>query len=197
VLFTVLTFVGFGVGGGPGVTLGDTSSKILKAYDHPMGNGVWVGSYLTFLGLAAFAVFAAWLFNSRRNLQSRTGLLVAAAYVGLILVNLAASAVLNYRAGHGMSSDQTLALFYLQDFLFIASWGASAGFLALVPVDGWLRRTALGLAALILVAMAVPKAGIAQFPPTLFYIWTLVAGVALARRRGHAVAGSTAAAASA
>ena len=47
---------------------------------------------------------------------------------------------------------------------------------------GWLRRTALVLAPLILVVMAVPKAGVAQFPPTLFYIWVLVAGMVLARR---------------
>jgi len=38
------------------------------------------------------------------------------------------------------------------------------------------------LAGLCLVAMAVPKAGWAQFPPTLFYVWMLVAGIALALR---------------
>jgi len=29
----------------------------------------------------------------------------------------------------------------------------------------------------------VPKAGWAQFPPSLFYVWTLAAGIALMRRR--------------
>ena len=64
--------------------------------------------------------------------------------------------------------------------------GASAAILALAPVTGWLRYSALVLAGLCLVAIAVPKAGWAQFPPTLFYVWMLVAGIALARRRGIA-----------
>jgi hypothetical protein len=182
VLFTVLSFGGFAVSAGstPTLTLSDSSAKIVKGYADPVGTGAWVGSYMTFLSLAAFAVFATWLYRSRKGELRGAGLAAVAAYVGVILVNVAATCVLNYRAGHGMDAQQTLTLFYLQEFLYIASWGLSAAVLATAPVGGWLRRTALVLAALILVAMAVPKAGMAQFPPSLFYIWVLVAGAGAA-----------------
>jgi hypothetical protein len=62
------------------------------------------------------------------------------------------------------------------------SWGIAAGFLALAPVTGWLRRSALAIAALALVGMAMPKAAPGQFAALLFLLWTLVASVALTRR---------------
>jgi hypothetical protein len=195
VLFTLLSFGGFAIGsagGAPTLTLSDSSAKIVKGYADPVGSAAWVGSYTTILALAAFALFAAWLHRSRRGEFSAAGLAAVAAYVGVILVNVAVTCVLNYRAGHGMDAQQTLTLFYLQEFLYIATWGLSAAFLATAPVSGWLRRAALVLAALILVVMAVPKAGVAQFPPTLFYIWVLVAGIVFARRP-HVIAGTNAA----
>ena len=186
VLFFVLTIGGFAIGaagGGATATLGDSTAKILKAYADPMGNGVWVGAYASTLALAPFAVFAAWLFRSRRGPLSTAGLVAAAAYIAMVLAATAANFVLDYRAGHGMGSQSTLAFFYLQEALFILTWGASAAILALAPVSGWLRYSARVLAALCLLAMAVPKAGWAQFPPSLFYVWTLAAGIALMRRR--------------
>jgi hypothetical protein len=189
VLFFVLTMGGFAIGaagGGASVTLGDSTAKVLKAYADPMGSGVWVGAYLTVISLAAFAVFVAWLFRSRRGPLSTAGMLAAATYVAMVLAASAVNFVLDYRAGHGMGSQTTLALFYLQEALFVLTWAASAAFLALAPVSGWLRYSARVLAGLCLVAVAVPTAGWAQFPPTLFYVWMLVAGIALARRRGIA-----------
>jgi len=186
VLFFVLTMAGFAIGAAGGsstATLGDSTAKILKAYADPVGNGAWVGMYLSVLALAPFAVFTAWLFRGRRGVA---GMLAAAAYVAMVLAASAANFVLQYRAGHGMGTQTTLGFFYLQEALFMLTWGASAAILALAPVTGWLRYSALVLAGLCLVAIAVPKAGWAQFPPTLFYVWMLVAGIALARRRGIA-----------
>jgi hypothetical protein len=142
-----------------------------------------VGAYASTLALAPFAVFAAWLFRSRRGPLSTAGLVAAAAYIAMVLAATAANFVLDYRAGHGMGSQSTLAFFYLQEALFILTWGASAAILALAPVSGWLRYSARVLAGLCLLAMALPKAGWAQFPPSLFYVWTLAAGIALMRRR--------------
>jgi hypothetical protein len=179
-LFFVLAMGGFAVGaaaGGATATLADSTSKIVKAYADPMGNGVWVGSYLTLLALAAFAVFAAWLFRGHV-----AGQLAAGAYIAMTLAAVAANFVLDYRAGHGMSAQTTLSFFYLQEALFILTWAGSAAVLALAPVSGWLRYTARTLAALCLLAVAMPKAGWAQFPPTLFYIWVLAAGITLALR---------------
>ena len=186
VLFFVLTMAGFAIGAAGGsstATLGDSTAKILKAYADPVGNGAWVGMYLSVLALAPFAVFTSWLFRGRRGVA---GMLAAAAYVAMVLAASAANFVLQYRAGHGMGTQTTLGFFYLQEALFMLTWGASAAILALAPVTGWLRYSALVLAGLCLVAIAVPKAGWAQFPPTLFYVWMLVAGIALARRRGIA-----------
>lgn len=188
VLFFVLTIGGFAIGAAGGsstATLGDSTAKIVKAYADPVGNGAWVGMYLSVLALAPFAVFTSWLFRARRG---GAGMLAAGAYVAMVLGASAANFVLQYRAGHGMGTQTTLALFYLQEALFILTWGASAAVLALAPVTGWLRYAALVLAGLCLVAMAVPKAGWAQFPPTLFYVWMLAAGVALARRPAIATA---------
>ena len=186
VLFFMLTMAGFAIGAAGGsstATLGDSTAKILKAYADPVGNGAWVGMYLSVLALAPFAVFTSWLFRGRRGVA---GMLAAAAYVAMVLAASAANFVLQYRAGHGMGTQTTLGFFYLQEALFMLTWGASAAILALAPVTGWLRYSALVLAGLCLVAIAVPKAGWAQFPPTLFYVWMLVAGIALARRRGIA-----------
>ena len=186
VLFFMLTMAGFAIGAAGGsstATLGDSTAKILKAYADPVGNGAWVGMYLSVLALAPFAVFTAWLFRGRRGVA---GMLAAAAYVAMVLAASAANFVLQYRAGHGMGTQTTLGFFYLQEALFMLTWGASAAILALAPVTGWLRYSALVLAGLCLVAIAVPKAGWAQFPPKLFYVWMLVAGIALARRRGIA-----------
>lgn len=191
VLFFVLTIGGFAIGAAGGsstATLGDSTAKILKAYADPVGNGAWVGMYLSLLALAPFAVFACWIFRSRPGPLSTAGLLAAAGYVAMVLAASAASFVLQYRAGHALGAQTTLAFFYLQQALFILTWGASAAVLALAPVTGWLRYSALALAGLCLLAMALPKAGWAQFPPTLFYVWMLAAGIALARRRRIATA---------
>lgn len=182
VLFFVLTIGSFAIGAAGGsstATLGDSTAKILKAYADPVGNGAWVGMYMAVLSLAPFAVFTSWLFRSKHG---GPGMLAAGAYIAMVLAASAANFVLQYRAGHGMGAQTALAVFYLQEALFILTWGASAAVLALAPVTGWLRYSALVLAGLCLLAMAVPKAGWAQFPPTLSYVWFLAAGIALARR---------------
>ena len=70
VLFFMLTMAGFAIGAAGGsstATLGDSTAKILKAYADPVGNGAWVGMYLSVLALAPFAVFTSWLFRGRRG----------------------------------------------------------------------------------------------------------------------------------
>jgi hypothetical protein len=185
VLFFVLEMAGFAIGSASGranVTLGDSSSKVLKAFADPVGSGVWVGAYLELVSLAAFVVFAAWLFRSPRGPLATAGVIAAGAYVAVTLVSLIVGDVLEYRAGHGMGAQETLALVDLQSGLFAASWGIGGAFLALAPTTGWLRRSAVAIAALSLVAMGAPKASAAQMVAMLFFLWILAAGVALARR---------------
>jgi hypothetical protein len=184
-LFVVLELGGFAIGSAAGranVTLADSSSKIVKAFADPVGNGVWVGAYLELASLAAFVVFAAWLFRSQRGPLATAGMITAAVYAAVTLVSLVIGDVLEYRAGHGLGGQTLVALFDLQAGLYTASWGIAAGFLVLTPATGWLRRSALAIAALALVGMAVPKAAPGQVAMMLFFIWTLVASIAFTRR---------------
>jgi hypothetical protein len=181
VLFVVLVLVGAAVGREM-VTLSDPTSKIVNTFSDPAGSSVWLGSYLELLSLGAFAFFAACLFHRRERRVATAGLLTAAAYVAVTAVSLVVGDVLEYRAGHGIGAQEILTLFDLQVGLFIVSWGLAAGLLILAPVTGWLRRSALVIAPLLLVAMAAPKADPAQFPNMLFLIWVIAASVSLARR---------------
>jgi hypothetical protein len=181
VLFVVLELVG-AVVGREMVTLSDPTSKVVNTFADPAGSGVWVGSYLELVSLGAFAVFAACLFYRRGGRLATAGMVTAAAYVAVTVVSLVVGDVLEYRAGHGIGAQEILTMFDLESGLFIVTWGLAAGVLALAPVTGWLRRSALVIAALLLVAMAVPKADPAQFPNMLFLIWVIAASVSMARR---------------
>jgi hypothetical protein len=183
-LFVALELGGVAVGAADGraiATLGDPTSKILNAFSKHVGSGVWVGAYMELAALAAFALFAAWLFSARRGPLATAGLLAVGVYIAVTVLGLLVGDVLEYGAGHGMDHQTILAFFDLQSGLFFASWGISAAFLALAPTTGWLRRSAVVIAALQLIAMAAPTAGPAQFPNMLFLIWIVVASVSLAR----------------
>jgi hypothetical protein len=185
VLFVALELGGVAVGAAGGrsmATLGDPTSKILKAFTGHVGTGVWVGAYMELAAVAAFAVFAAWLFRSRSGPRAIAGLLAAGVYVAVTVVALVVGDVLEYGADHAMGSPQILSLFYLQSGLYFVTWGISAAFLALAPATGWLRRSAVTVAVLQLVALAAPTAGPSQFSNMLFLIWVAAASVSLARR---------------
>lgn len=199
VMFVVLEMAGVIIGSAGGrsmATLGDPTSKILKTFSGDVGAGVWVGAYLELAAIAAFAVFAAWLFRSRRGPAATAGLVAAGVYVAITVVALVVGDTIEYGSAHGIADQTLLGLFYLQSGLFFSTWGIAAAFLVLAPVEGWLRRSALVIAGLLLVAMAVPTAGASQMPNMLFMVWMLVAGVALARRpeavAGRAPLGATA-----
>jgi hypothetical protein len=181
-LFVVMQFAGVAIGSRPMVTLSDSSSKIVQELSAPVGSGAWVGSYLELMSLGAFAVFAATLFAARRERLATAGLVAAGVYVALTAASLVVAGVLQYRAGRGLGATETLTLFDLQSGLFIASWAAAAGVLALVPLGGWLRRSALAIAVLLAAAVAAPKAEPAQLAMMLFFAWVLTASVVLARR---------------
>ena len=192
-LFVVLEMAGVIVGAAGNramVTLGDPTSKVLKAYDHTAGTGVWVGAYIELASLVAFGVFAAWLFRSRTDTRGLAGLLSAAAYVSVILVSMVVSAVLEYRAGHGMGAQHTLALFDIQAGLFVISWAVSGVFLLLAPATGWLRRTAVTIGTLLILGSLAPRAAVSQFPTMLMFIWLIAASVVFTRRAQTAAAPS-------
>ena len=145
------------------MTLADSSSKIVKAFADPVGNGVWVGAYLELASLAAFVVFAAWLFRSQR------GVLATAGHDHRGRVR---------RGDPGEPRRRRRARVPRRSW----AWRAVAAGAVRPPgravhrelgprrrlpgpgsATGWLRRSALAIAALALVGMAVPKAAPGQF----------------------------------
>jgi hypothetical protein len=193
-LAVALEFGGVILGSQPMVALGDSNTKILNALTKHVGTGAWIGSYMELATLAAFAVFAIWLFGSRRGPLAGAGMLATGVYVTVGGISLIVGDVLKYGSGHGMGHQEMLALFDLQSALFIATWGISAAFLALAPVSGWLRGSALVIAGLRLVSVTVPTAGAAQFPEILFLLWIVAVGVSAGRRPSTVTAGAPAAA---
>jgi len=181
VVFVVLELAGVIIGSAGGrsmAALGDPQSKIVRSFHDPVGAGVWVGAYLELAALAAFALFAVWMFRERRGPLSSA---VVTTYVATTIVALVAGDALAYGSAHGLGDQSLLTLFYLQSGLFFATWGIAAAFLLLVPADGWMRRTAVAIGVLLLVAMAFPTGGPSQFPNMLFLIWVLAASVVAAR----------------
>jgi hypothetical protein len=186
VLFVVLELAGAAIGAAGGRTmaaLGDPTSKIVKSFADPVGIGVWIGAYLEFASLAAFAVFAAWILRTRRGPLATVGLTAAGVYVATTIAALVAGDAISYGSHHGLSNQTLLGLFYLQSGLFFATWAIAAVLLVLLPAAGWLRHSAMAIAVLLLVAAAFPTAGPSQLPNMLFLLWVAVASVSLARRR--------------
>ena len=185
VLFVALELGGFAIGVAGGratVTLGAPTAKVLSAFSTHAGTAVWIGAYMELASLAAFAIFAAWLCRSRPGPLAAAGMLSAGAYIAVAVVGLVVGDVLQYGAAHDMGAQAIVALFDLQSGVYFASWGIAAAFLLLAPATGWLRRSAVTVAALLLVALAAPTAGPSQFPNMLFLLWVVVASAALSRQ---------------
>ena len=183
--FVVLQLVGVAVestGGRSMVALGDPQSKIIDSFSKRITSGYWLGSYLEFVSLAAFAVFAVWILRGRRGPLATAGAIAAGVYVATTIAALVAGDAIAYGSGHGLSDQSLLALFYLQSGLFFSTWVIAAAFLVLVPATGWLRRSSVVIAALLVIATAFPTGGPSQFPNMLFLIWTLAASVRLSAR---------------
>jgi hypothetical protein len=195
VLFVVLQLVGVAIestGGRSMVALGDPQSKIIASFSKPIDAGYWIGSYLEVAAVAAFGLFAIWAFRERRGMLATAGVVTATLYMTATFAALVVGDALAYGSAHGLSDQSLLALFYLQSGLFFGTWGVAALFLLLMPAQGWLRRSALVIAPLLLLAMAFPTAGPAQFPNMLFLVWMLAASVKLSRRGAPAPAHSPA-----
>jgi hypothetical protein len=191
VFFVVLEIAGVIVGSAGGrsmAALGDPTSKIVKSFSDPIGTGVWVGAYLELVSLVPFALFAIWMFRGRRGPLATAGVVVAAVYVATTIAALVAGDVVAYGQSHGLGDQALLTLFYLQSGLFFATWGIAALFLLVAPVAGWLRYSAVAIAALLLVALAFPTGGASQFPNLMFLIWVLAASIKMARRTATAPA---------
>jgi len=170
-------------------TIGSTPAHIAHALAQTAGTGVWVGAYLGVLSVGCFLAFAAWacarLGGGLLAQIARGG---AVAYVSVTLASFAVVDTVLYRGGKGMSLDLGTALTTLEEALYVCSWFCAAFFLlaagALAVAGGRraLGRSAIGVAAVMLVATAVSVDNLGQLSFMLFLAWTIYASVALARR---------------
>jgi hypothetical protein len=197
VLYVVLVFVGEGLSG-----TGDSPTPGARPADFAhwlAGNapstGGYAGAFLELIGLLAFVVFLAALYDVlRRSERERTWLPAAAFGAGLVSVAIkvsAAPAMLAAFSQHG-SLDPQLAkvLIEMDDYAFLLTWAVDALLFAAVAASAlrtgalprWLAISAGVIAPLLLASVA----GGNQAPPFGFllgFIWLVAASVVLMRPR--------------
>jgi hypothetical protein len=191
IAWVVLQLVGFFVGAASGaatLTLASSPAKVAHELATPAGTGVWVGAYLGLLSFGAFIPFAVWA-----TIKLGGGILGAvarAAGTSYAAVGLAAWCVLDaveFRAGHGMSTQLATALTNINEALYVGSWFLSAAFLlaagalALGSTRRALGWSAIAIALITLAAAAAPTLGLGQNTILLWFIWIVWASISLAR----------------
>jgi hypothetical protein len=175
-------------GGQPSYTLDSSSAHIAHELATPVGALGWAGAYLELLSYGCFLAFAAWA--CARLGDGLLGSIARAAAVSYTAVGVAALAVMDAlarRAGHGIGVQLGTALANLSSALFLASWLLAAFFLlAAGPLAletgrralGW---SAIGIAAVTLVATPALVEHGGQIGYFLWLVWIVVASVGLAR----------------
>ncbi len=182
---------GFVVGaasGGATVTLASSPAKVGQAFANPVGTGVWVGAYIGLLSFAAFLAFAVWA-TARLGGGLIGGIARTAAttYAALGIAAWCVLDALEFRAGHGMSTQLTTALSNVNEALYVGSWfpGAvfllAAGTLALTAARRALGWSAIAAAVVTLAGAAAPMNDLVQNTIVLWFIWIVWASISLAR----------------
>ncbi len=199
ILYVVLQFVGFGIVGASVGTLTDLTSsdqQIVTAFERPSATAVWVGLYLGVLAFLLFVVFAARLCATLRRAEGGSGWISAAAfgsgllYVALSLLSLGLIGVSRLEAGSGIDLGTARLLTHLTSGIHAITWGVAALFLLLTAgvvlrtgvLRRWLGRSAGAISVALLLAMAMPASGFAQFLAFLLPLWILATSIALLRR---------------
>jgi hypothetical protein len=175
-------------GGREFATITTSPSDIADAIAKPAGAAAWAGAYIEVLSFGCFLAFAVWVCTRLGGgLLGQIGRAAATAYAGMSLASLAVMDTIAYRSGHGMGLQLGTALITLNEALFVMSWFLSAFFLLAVgPLAlqsgrraiGW---SAVGIAAIVLVATPTSLDNVAQLANFLWLIWIVGASVVLAR----------------
>jgi hypothetical protein len=192
IAFVVLELVGTiiaTVGGKThNLTISSTPAQVAHAVAKPAGTAVWIGAYLEMLSVGAFLAFAVWAcVKLGGGLLGAIGRAAATGYATAILVSLTIMAALAYRAGHGISVQLATTVVTLNEALYVGTWFLSVffllatGALALSGARRALGWSAIGIAAVTLIATAISVENVGQFSVMLWFAWIVYASIALAR----------------
>jgi hypothetical protein len=197
--FVVLTLLGTALAGEVhGGSLTDSAVKIAARIANPLPTRDWVGGDLELLSVGCFLAFAAWATTRLGGgVLGQLARLFAACYAAVIVGSLGVMDGTGYAYGHGISVPVFRALDAVNTGTYVASWFLSAFFLLAVGVQalaGARRRlgwSGIGVGVLTLVA-APSTEDFGQLSVLAFFVWVVVASVALARDSRASVAAATA-----
>jgi Domain of unknown function (DUF4386) len=194
-LYVVLVFVGQGIAGtGDSPALGSPPADYARwlAANGP-GTVGYAGAFLELIGLLAFVVFVAVLYDLLRRFEhERTWLPAAALGAGLvsaaIKIGSAPPMLAAFSLRHAIDPQLAKALIEMNDYAFLLTWAVDAVLLGAVAASAlrtgalprWLAISAAVIAALLLASLA----GGNEAPPfgfLLALLWFVAAGVVLAR----------------
>ena len=192
IAFVVLELVGTiiaTVGGKThNLTISSTPAQVAHAVAKPAGTAVWIGAYLEMLSVGAFLAFAVWAcVKLGGGLLGAIGRAAATGYATAILVSLTIMAALAYRAGHGIGVQLATTVVTLNEALYVGTWFLSVFFLlatGALALSGGRRAlgwSAIGIAAVTLIATAISVESVGQFSVMLWFAWIVYASIALAR----------------
>ena len=194
-LYVVLVFVGQGIAGtGDSPALGSPPADYARwLAAHGPGTVGYAGAFLELIGLLAFVVFVAVLYDLLRRFEhERTWLPAAALGAGLvsaaIKIGSAPPMLAAFSLRHTIDPQLAKALIEMNDYAFLLTWAVDAVLLGAVAASAlrtgalprWLAISAAVIAALLLASLA----GGNQAPPfgfLLALLWFVAAGVVLAR----------------
>lgn len=199
-LFVVLQFAGFGIGGAARgferITLTSSDAALAEAIREPVPSAVWVGGYVEVLAYLVFVVFAAWVAAALRasgrapDWAPLTILAAGLLVVATSFIGYATEAAAYYRADREAEPAVARALLDTGSFAYALAWGGLALFVAASAGAGlrtrafprWLSLPSLLLAAAFLVSLALPTSAVGEVADLLLWIWIVAASVVLYRR---------------
>jgi hypothetical protein len=180
------------------LTISSTNADIANALAKPAGIGVWIGAYLEFLSVGFFLAFTVWICAKLGGgILGSIGRGAAIANAAVTIASLAVMATVAHRAGHGMGVQLGAAFSTFNEALFVGTWFLTVFFL--VPVGalalnagrrvlGW---SALAIAGVTLLGVAVSIENLGQFSQLFWLAWAFLAAVAFLRESrapAHALA---------
>lgn len=192
-----LVFVGIGTGGKTRMlTISSSPAHIARAIATPASTASWVGAYIELLSFGCFLAFAVWACAKLGGgLLGQIARAAATSYVTVSVASLGVLDAIAYRAGKGMPVQLAASLVTVNEALFVCTWFLAvffllaAGPLALTTGHRLLGRSAIAIAAIMLVTTAASLDNLGQMANTLWLIWIVAASVSLARgSRGAAPA---------
>jgi hypothetical protein len=180
-------------GGRQFASVTSSPAQVAHALAQPVHAAFWVGAYVEILSFGCFLAFALWACaRLGGGLLGRIGGAAATAFVTLSIAALGLGDAIAYRGGKGMDLQLGTALITVSEALYVCSWFLGVFFLlavaplALAAGRRALGRSALAVAALMLVLTAASVDNLAQMAYMLWLAWIVYASLALARRRGVA-----------